>query len=139
MSLLGASFSAVLQQQAAAIATQQVVTQTVQATAVQVVDPVTNTPAPIASTHLADTTSLVRQSELTRVAMKDEANTFSEIQTIDNLVSGHYNVGTTIDKHEDDIQDNKQKLTRVENTSAGLRVNSDVIATAGASATTLQC
>ena len=55
MSLLGASFSAVLQQQAAAIATQQVVTQTVQATAVQVVDPVSNTPEPIASTALVIT------------------------------------------------------------------------------------
>ena len=71
--------------------------------------------------------------------MKDEANTFSEIQTIDNLVSGHCNAGAATGKHEDGIQDNKQKLTRVENTSAGLRVNSDVIATAGASATTLQC
>ena len=80
MSLLGASFSAVLQQQAAAVATQQVITQTVQATAVQVVDPVSNTPEPIASTHLADTTSLVRQSELAQI--------LTDIAELDQTLAG---------------------------------------------------
>ena len=72
----------------------------------------------------------ISAEQLARIAMKDEANTFTEPQTIDILKSGIFeNVATKLDEVVDDSQDSKQKLTKVENNTLGLVVDSDIRAT----------
>ena len=56
-----------------------------------------------------------------RIAFKDEENIFTKEQKI-----GIYEVGQTLDKHQDDIQDHKQKLVRIQNTTDGVIVSSKV-------------
>lgn len=76
-------------------------------------DPVFTDPAP---------QNGISAEQLARIAFKDEANTFTKEQKI-----GIYEVGKTLDSHQDDIEDNKQKLTQIENTTEGLKVNSNII------------
>ena len=63
----------------------------------------------------------IDQETLNRIAFKDEENTFTKEQKI-----GIYDVGKTLDIHQDDIQDNKEKLVRIENTTDGVVVSSKV-------------
>ena len=63
----------------------------------------------------------IDQETLNRIAFKDEENTFTKEQKI-----GIYEVGKTLDIHQDDIQDNKEKLVRIENTTDGVVVSSKV-------------
>jgi hypothetical protein len=59
----------------------------------------------------------IDQETLNRIAFKDEENTFTKAQTVHATASTTYEVGSTLDKHQDDIQDNKAKLARIEDTA----------------------
>ena len=72
----------------------------------------------------------ISSEQLATLARLDRENTFTQLQIIDKLQTGIIrDVASTLDTLVDDSQDSKQKLTKVENNTLGLVVDSDIRAT----------